>query len=163
VSLPRDLAVRAVSEEDGPTVVALIATCEATFADWLPAGWAPPMVAPDWPDRFLEADRWSRAAFDPAGAAIAFVSFDPAERAGFAHVGAVFVHPSRWRQGIAAELLESAEAEMHARDFTAAQLWTPDGAPAERFYRAQGWLRTERRLWHEWLGLTVVGYEKTLA
>ena len=59
-----------------------------------------------------------------------------------AHVGLVFVHPSRWREGIAGTMLERAEADMVVRGYVREQLWTPRGAPAERFYEERGGART---------------------
>jgi len=82
---------------------------------------------------------------------------------GVAHLSILFVHPSRWREGIAGAMLELAEAEMARRGFVREQLWTPEGAPAERFYAARGWARDGRRAWHTWVGLTVVGYGRELA
>ena len=79
-----------------------------------------------------------------------------------AHLGILFVHPSRWREGIAATLLASAEAAMVERGCVREQLWTPEGAPAERFYAARGWKRDGRRAWHPWVGLEVVGYARDL-
>jgi len=56
----------------------------------------------------------------------------------------------------------SAEAAMLERGCAREQLWTPEGAPAERFYAARGWERDGRRAWHPWVGLTVVGYARDL-
>jgi hypothetical protein len=42
------------------------------------------------------------------------------------------------------------------------QLWTPRGAPAERFYERHGWRRTGRILWWEWAGMHIVGFVKPL-
>jgi GNAT superfamily N-acetyltransferase len=72
------------------------------------------------------------------------------------------VHPSRRRQGLGAALLARAEGAMRSRGDRAARLWTPQGAPAERFYAAQGWRRDGRAGWHPWLGLQMVGYAKRL-
>ena len=57
---------------------------------------------------------------------------------GRAHVSAVFTHPDRWREGIAAGLLELAEDAMRAEGYPEVQLWTPREAPARRFYEADG-------------------------
>jgi hypothetical protein len=59
-------------------------------------------------------------------------------------------------------MLARAEAAMRARQYTAARLWTPAGAPAERFYAAQGWARDGRAAWDGWLGLAMVGYATRL-
>ena len=75
----------------------------------------------------------------------------------------VLVHPSRWRRGIAGSMMDRAEAEMLARGYEREQLWTPEGAPAEAFYRSRGWTLDGRREWHPWAGLQMVGYARALA
>jgi GNAT superfamily N-acetyltransferase len=80
-----------------------------------------------------------------------------------AHLSALLVHPSRWREGIGAALLARAETAMAGSGYRDARLWTPDGAPAERFYRARGWSSDGRRGFNDWLGMAMVGYAKTLA
>ena len=174
MTLPADVVARPLTAGDGPGLAALVQACDRTYEDWAPAGWTAPEVGPDFAIRFTEPERWSCCVCDADGVVVGFASFRPARRgeapgrpsgeplAGVAHVGAVFVHPDRWREGIAGSLLQAAEREMRARGYTAAQLWTPDGAPAERFYAAQGWRRDGRVAWHEWVGLTVVGYAKPL-
>ena len=87
---------------------------------------------------------------------------EPERLDGVAHVGAVFVSPAYWRQGIARRMLGLAEDAMRARKFGSARLWTPEGAPAERLYSALGWERDGRRMWHDWVGVWVVGYSKAL-
>jgi hypothetical protein len=57
---------------------------------------------------------------------------------GLAHVSAVFVHPDRWRRGIAALMLDAAVAAMREQGYDRAQLWTLAGSPAERLYAAAG-------------------------
>jgi GNAT superfamily N-acetyltransferase len=175
VSLPADLSVRPLVPSDDAALVALARACDETYVDWAPAGWSVPEVPAGWAERLIGPDRWARAAFDGGGRLVATVAFRPA-RAGeeapgphegpllpdVAHVGIVFVHPSRWREGIAGAMLGLAEVEMVARGFVREQLWTPEGAPAEHFYRARGWKRDGRRAWHPWVGLAVVGYAREL-
>ena len=140
----------------------MIADCDATYPDWLP-GWTPPEVQNEWPSDLLDADHWTRGMFDD-GVLAGFIALCASSEArGLAHVRIVVVHPSRWRQGIARRMLDAADAVMRERGFPAAQLWTPEGAPAEQLYRSLGWTQDGRRRWHDWLGLTVVGYEKRLA
>jgi GNAT superfamily N-acetyltransferase len=158
---------------DAEAIADLMRACDATYEQWLPRGWTPPEVGAELTTRFMDPDRWSLAV-EEDGELVGFASFrqahddsDPGVRsgpplAGVAHVGAVFVRPSHWRRGIAARMLSLAEDEMRARGFRRAVLWTPDGAPAERFYLAQGWERDGRRAWHRWMGLGVVGYAKRL-
>jgi GNAT superfamily N-acetyltransferase len=74
----------------------------------------------------------------------------------------MFVDPSWWRRGVGGVILARAEAAIAAAGFPLACLWTPEGAPAERFYERAGWAPDGRRSWHPQLDLTVVGYEKRL-
>ncbi len=163
---------RAFRPADADALAALVRACDATYRDWLPPGWAPPEIGADWTARFGEPGRWSLLIEDD-GAVVGFASFRQAYEGvppaasgpaidGVAHVGAVFVAPSHWRRGMARRMLELAEDEMRSRGFSRAMLWTPDGAPAERLYTALGWARDGRRMWHDWVGVWVVGYAKAL-
>src|SRR6266480_917732 len=121
------------------------------------------MLFRSWEVSWRPADRWSKGAFDSAGRLVAMVSWRPErderDRAvpGVAHVSALFVDPRRWRQGIARELLETAEVAMDEHGFRFARLGTPENAPARGFYEATGWRADGRSSWHEPLGLAVVG------
>jgi GNAT superfamily N-acetyltransferase len=79
-----------------------------------------------------------------------------------AHVSAVFTHPDRWREGIAAGLLALAEDAMRAEGYREVQLWTPRDAPARRFYEASGWRHDGREQWLAELALPIVAYVKPL-
>jgi GNAT superfamily N-acetyltransferase len=72
------------------------------------------------------------------------------------------VHPRAWRRGIAERLLNAAMVAMRQAGYARARLNTPEGAPAERFYVAQGWRRDGRERWHETVGLPSVGYAREL-
>jgi GNAT superfamily N-acetyltransferase len=141
---------------DRDALAALVVACERTYLEWAPAGWTVPEVAPAWLRRVPEPGVWLLCAPDGAGAIAGFVCFRPA------HIVALYVHPSAWRQGIATGLLARAEDALRAQGYRAASLWTPDGAPAERFYVARGWRRDGRSRWDGWLGLQMVGYAKRL-
>lgn len=153
--------LRPVSVADGPAVLALIADCDATYSDWLP-GWRPPEVPNAWPSDLLDDDHWTRGVWIEDALAGFIALHSSWEKPRYAHVRIVMVHPSFWRRGIARGMLAAADDIMRARGFAAAHLWTPEGAPAERLYTALGWTRDGRRRWHDWLGLTVVGYEKPI-
>jgi GNAT superfamily N-acetyltransferase len=165
VSLPADLHKRPLVSGDMRALTELARVCDETYLEWTPPGWMVPVSPPGWADRYLASpDAWARVAVDGSGQFVATVAFrraDVQDRA--AHVGLVFVHPSRWREGIAGTILGLAEAEMVEHGYVREQLWTPDGAPAETFYRARGWARDGRREWHPWVGLEMVGYAKDLA
>jgi GNAT superfamily N-acetyltransferase len=179
MSLPGDLAVRPAAPGDEPALAALIAACDETYRDWAPAGWEPPPPGRElerWRGRITDGSWWTRVAVERAGErVVGLVCFTQAvaERAGGtrtmdpipgrAHVSAVFCHPDRWREGIAAGLLALAEDAMRAADYAEAQLWTPEQAPAGRFYEAEGWRRDGRRQWLAELALPIVAYVKPLA
>jgi GNAT superfamily N-acetyltransferase len=78
------------------------------------------------------------------------------------HLGALFVHPDRWRHGIATFLLERAELAMVERGLPTGRLWTAERAPARHFYQRHGWVATGESRFREDFGMTVVGYEKRL-
>jgi GNAT superfamily N-acetyltransferase len=164
--------VRPLEVGDAEGLVALVRACDETHREWAPSGWEPPAVSVGWAESFLAPDRWARVVDN--GSIIGAVAFrqahvqpapGPAEGPpldGVAHLSILFVHPSHWRQGLAGRMLDTAEAEMAARGFVREMLWTPEGAPAERFYAARGWERDGRRAWHQWVGLMVVGYARDL-
>ena len=164
---------RPMQPGDAPGLAALVRACDETYREWAPAGWEPPQIMPGWAESFLAPDRWTQVRVD-GDALVGVVSFRQAHEQsapgpghgppldGVAHLSILFVHPSRWRQGIASSMLDDAEAALDARGYRRAVLWTPEGAPAERLYAARGWERDGRRAWHPWVGLTVVGYTRDL-
>ena len=168
--LPPGLEARPPVPADADALRGLVAACDRSYLDWAPAGWTPPA---DWSARLGEPGRWSLGVF--AGEdLVAYASFRPARHEpapgaatgpplpGLAHVAALYVHPAQWRQGIGTAMLARAEAEMRTRGYDSARLWTPEGAPAERFYAAHGWRRDGQSGWDGWLGLQMVGYAKRL-
>ena len=152
--------LRPLKAGDMDALTALAHACDETYLDWAPPGWIVPTMPPRWADRYLEDDAFVQLGWeeDQLVASAAFRS----HTAAVAHVGLVFVHPSRWRRGIARRMMALVEDEMRARGYVREQLWTPLGAPAEHFYRAQGWRLDGRREWHPWVGLEMVGYAKDL-
>jgi GNAT superfamily N-acetyltransferase len=175
VTLPGDLRVRPPRAADGPAIGALMRACDETYVSWAPNGWEPPPAVDARTMRVQSRAQWARLALDGEGRAVGLVTFRPARNGdepggpagqlvpGVAHLGALYVHPARWRQGIARALLACAEAAMAAEGYLLALLWTPVGAPAERFYRACGWAPDGRGGVNPWLGLEVVGYAKSLS
>ena len=152
-------------------MAALINRCYATYGEWAPAGWEPPDGEPEreLEGRLRDPECWSGGAFDAEDRLVATVisqQFKDPEGGeatpGVAHVSAVFVDPARWRQGIATVLLSQAEEAMRERGYHLARLWTPERAPAGRFYETLGWRHDGRRTWHDGLQLHHVGYEKQL-
>jgi len=170
--LPGDLTLCELGLGDLGTILELVGRCDRTYVDWAPPGWEPPDLELDrarWANDWDLPDRWARGVTEPAGRLVGMAGWR-AERddngrtvRGVAHVSALFIHPDRWREGIAQALLVVAEAAMREQGCRLARLWTPEGAPAQGFYEATGWSEDGRSGWHEGLRLPIVGYEKRLA
>lgn len=172
-SVPVDVGVRRAQPRDVDGVVALIAACDESYRDWARPGWEPPGVTGErarWTERLVDDDFHSEVAVEDDERVVGLVSWTqalelpplPMPVEGLAHISAVFVHPSRWRQGVAACLLGRAEAGMLAAGFDRAELWTPTEAPARRFYESRGWRPDGRTHYYVELELPLVGYEKHL-
>ncbi len=153
--------VRRLVADDVPALTELSRICDETYLEWTPPGWSPPTHPRGWADRYLQDDAYGLVMYEDE-ALVATAAFRE-EAPRVAHIGMVLVHPSRWRRGIAGSMMDLAEAEMLAREYVREQLWTPEGAPAEAFYRSRGWSRDGRREWHPWAGLQMVGYARDLA
>jgi GNAT superfamily N-acetyltransferase len=131
-----------IAVERGGRVVGLVCFTQAVVQRTLPA---PPGKLPVRPMRPPHQD---------------VIGLEPIpERA---HVSAMFTHPDRWREGIAAALLGLAEEAMRAQGYREVQLWTPREAPARRFYEASGWRHDGREQWLAELSLPIVAYVKPL-
>lgn len=155
--------VRALTSADMDALTELARVCDESYLEWTPKGWMVPIAPPGWANDYLRPHAFIEGAFEPGGRLVATVGFRPSDLGpSIAHVGLVFVHPARWREGLAGMMLSRAEAEMVARGYTSEVLWTPDGAPAEHFYRARGWKRNGRADWHPWVALDMVGYVRDL-
>lgn len=166
------MTLRDATTPDIDALVDLVLRCDLTYRDWAGADLRLPARDEEvahWRRRF--ADPLQRIRVAEVGDAIAGTCAWTQARsghgvgpplAGRAHVSAMFVDPGHWRQGIAAALLGEALAAMTEAGFTSAQLWTPEGAPARRFYEAGGWTVTGATLHMPELNLPLVMYETTL-
>jgi GNAT superfamily N-acetyltransferase len=173
VTLPADLALRPAALADVPAIAALIRACDESYLEWAPAGWEPPPPGREldrWHGRLTDGSWWTRVAAEPDGRLVGLVGFRqavtdtdlPEPIPGRAHVAAVFTHPDRWREGIASGLLALAERAMQEQGYREVQLWTPEPAPARRFYEATGWAHDGSTRWVEDLRLPLVAYVKPL-
>jgi GNAT superfamily N-acetyltransferase len=167
------VTLRDAGRDDRDALVDLVLRCDETYRDW---------AGPDlrMPARDEELAHWHRRFADPLqrirvveadGAIVGTCAWTQARHGhgigpaipGRAHVSAMFVDPGHWRQGIAAALMRDALAAMIEAGFESAQLWTPEGAPARRFYEAGGWTVVERAALHmPELNLPLVMYERGL-
>ena len=188
MSLPADLASRPAALGDEPALAALIAACDETYREFAPPGWEPPPPGRElerWRGRITDGSWWTRVAEEPGGRIVGLVCFTqavvqrtlpaPAGRRaipegvltvepipGRAHVSAVFTHPDRWREGVAAAMVAEAEDAMRSTGYAEVQLWTPEQAPARRFYEATGWRHDGRRQWLAEMAMPIVAYVKAL-
>ena len=163
------MSLRNATTGDRDALVDLVLRCDQTYREW-----AGPQLR--IPARDEELAHWHRRFADPVqrirvaevdGAIAGTCAWTQARTghglgrpiAGRAHVSAMFVDPAHWRQGIAARLMSDAVAAMADAGFASAQLWTPEGAPARRFYEASGWTATGGTLHMPELNLPLVMYE----
>jgi GNAT superfamily N-acetyltransferase len=177
VTLPVDLELRAPVRGEEHEIAALVGACDETYRAWAPPGWQPPPHSREldrWRGRITDGSWWTRIAIEPSGRVVGLVCFtqalawaqdgllpgEPIPRR--AHISAVFTHPDRWREGIAAGMLAAAEHAMREQGYRKAQLWTPRDAPARLFYVACGWRQDGRQQWLDELSLPIVAYVKEL-
>ena len=162
-------ALRALRPGDADGMLGVLQACERSWAEFAPSGWRPPPAgAAHWVGELEHAADWTRVA-DAEGTIVAFASWGEARDAalgpaiqGVANLNAMFVDPAWWRHGIGARLLAAAEAAMREAGYAWGRLFTPQGAPAERFYAERGWIADGRLAWHQILGFAVVGYAREL-
>jgi GNAT superfamily N-acetyltransferase len=177
MTLPADVVLRAPTAGDERRIAELVGACDESYRSWAPPGWEPPPVGREldrWRGRITDGSWWTRIAVEPGGRVVGLICFtqavtwvledspvgDPIPQR--AHISAVFTHPDRWREGIAAAMLAEAEDAMRADGYREVQLWTPRDAPARRFYEATGWRHDGREQWLAELALPIVAYVKAL-
>ena len=75
----------------------------------------------------------------------------------------LFVRPPWQGRGLAARLLDAAEAEARRRGYLRLRLWTArDAGRARRFYEREGWTATGSARADSPLALPIVEYERRL-
>jgi GNAT superfamily N-acetyltransferase len=179
------IATRRATPGDLDAVIAAVQAGFDSYVAFAPRGWRPPAVA-DERDRTAEllsaTDTWGLLALvdqRPVGH-VAFMparehaageprAGEPRERwrsrspiPGVAHLWQLFVLPQWWGSGVAALLHDRALAEMRARGYEGARLFTPSlHARARRFYERRRWHALDEQ-WFAELGLTCVEYRLNL-
>jgi GNAT superfamily N-acetyltransferase len=170
--LPSDLELRPLVPKHATAIVVLIAACDRTYLEWAPSGWSPPPEEAGiakWEARLAEADRWARGAFESSGRLAAMAAARPAKTQdgvpieARGRLGALFVDPTRWQEGIGVALLRRAEHAMRDLGCESATLETPESAPARAFYERHGWNPKGGREFKDDLGMWMVEYETSLA
>ena len=166
--------LRPATREDIPALSELLRDCDLTHRDWVGHEVPIPTLEEDaleWEMRFVRTGSWIQVLEEDDGRIVAAVAYaqatvdrdrDRTPVTGLAHVSAVFVHPDRWRRGVARRLLDAAEDAMRADGYDRVQLWTLEGSPAEQLYRSLGWTRDGRREEYPPMRLHTVAYVKSL-
>ena len=149
-----------------------------SYREFAPREWRPPDVAASREQRaevFADPATWVLIALSQ-GVPVGHVAFMPARapadpgsawaaRAaipGTAHLWQLFVLPSWWGHGVAAQLHDAAIAQMRAERYDEARLFTPSlQARARRFYERRGWLAREET-WSAEFALAMTEYRLTL-
>jgi RimJ/RimL family protein N-acetyltransferase len=153
--------LRAAEPADAQAIAELIARCDATYAEWAPAGWSPPPPPERQVRRRLD-DRsaWTRVA-DRDDRLVGVVSW---RRDGDAALLSwLFVEPDEWGSGFADSLLDAALEAMRSAGYAEAELRVHEGNDrARHFYERTGWTLAGERRTHERLGLKLVRYRRVL-
>ncbi len=174
------ITTRRATLDDLDIIVADVQAGFDSYVAFAPEGWEPPDM---WRDSQLTAElladpaTWALIA-DVCGEAAGHASFFPARERGpsqpagrVAHPPAdrrtrapleLFIQPEWWGRGVAPTLHDAATAEMHARGFDRARLYTPSlHARAKRFYERRGWTAGAEE-WNDYLALSLTEYWLTL-
>ena len=175
------IVTRPAGPDDLDDVLANVAAGFASYRAFAPTGWEPPAALAGrdlTADVLADPDTWALLALVDAAPA-GHVAFMPARErsaadssgswrsrpiiAGLAHLWQLFVLPEWWGLGVAPSLHESAIAEMRARGYLNARLFTPSAhARARRFYERRGWVAGPEE-WNDHLGLALVEYRLDLS
>ena len=166
---------RTASLADLPALIAHVQAGFDSYPEFAPSGWQPRAAEQDrdWMAGLLaDPATWALLALAEGGS-IGHVAFFPArerqpddtrhwserpEIPGLAHFWQLFVLPDWWGRGVAPILHDAAVAEVTARGFAKARLYTPSlHARARRFYERRGWLAQDEH-YNEELQLMLTEY-----
>jgi GNAT superfamily N-acetyltransferase len=171
------ISTRRATLADLDVLVADVQAGFDSYLDFAPLGWVPPELDADggrMAEILADRDTWALLALggsDPVG----HIAFTPARERepgqpwasspsipGLAHLWQLFVLPAWWGRGVAPLLHEAAIAEIRARGYEAARLYTPAlHARARRFYERRGW-RAAGEDWNDLLTLMLTEYRLAL-
>ncbi len=127
-----------------------ITSWQAAYADLLPAEFLDGMSA----ERERRTEQWQGWLSTDSSQRSILVAVDGEEVVGFAHTGpsgdkdlnevgelyAMYLDPSRYRQGWGSQLLEAVSEDLRRSGFTTASLWVmTDNTNARAFYEQAGW------------------------
>lgn len=173
------LETRATLLADLDAVLAIVQAGFDSYAEFAPGGWQPRSVEQDreYTAGLLGAEETWALLGTVQGRPIGHVAFFPARERqpddhrhwserpktpGLAHLWQLFVLPDWWGRGVAPVLHDAAVAEMRARGFAQARLYTPSAhGRARRFYERRGW-SADDEVWNPELQLVLTEYRLML-
>jgi GNAT superfamily N-acetyltransferase len=174
------ITTRRATQDDLDIIVADVQAGFDSYAAFAPEGWEPPDMRRDsqlTAELLAEPATWALIA-DAGGEPAGHVSFFPARERGpsqphgawrtrpliegLVHLWQLFIQPEWWGRGVAPTLHDAATAEMRARGFDRARLYTLSlHARAKRFYERRGWTAGAEE-WNDYLSLSLTEYWLTL-
>jgi GNAT superfamily N-acetyltransferase len=152
------ISTRRATIEDVDAMLRTVEAGFASYAEFAPPGWRPPPIQGDrerMTGLLADPDTWGLLAID-GDEVVGHFAFTPARERGageapgdwrsrppipgLAHLWQLFVLPPWWGRGVAPMLYDAGIAEMRARGYERARLYTPSGqARARAFYERRGW------------------------
>jgi GNAT superfamily N-acetyltransferase len=174
------IETRRAGLEDLDAILTDVTAGFASYVSFARAGWRVPDIAGHpavTADLLGDPETWALLALVD-GAPVGHVAFFPGRRRGagapggdwrerevvpgLAHLWQLFVLPDWWGRGVAPLLHDEAVAEMRARGYDSARLFTPSlHARARRFYERREWQLVEEE-WNDWLELQMAEYRLAL-
>jgi GNAT superfamily N-acetyltransferase len=172
------ISTRPATIADLDVLVADVQAGFDSYVDFAPLGWVAPELdggGGNMAEILADGETWALIALADAGP-VGHIAITPDRNRepgqpwasspatlGQGYLWQIFVLPEWWGRGVAPLLHDAAIAEMRARGYERARLYTPAlHARARRFYERRGW-RTSDEEWSEQLGLMLTEYRLELA
>lgn len=112
-------------------------TIDAAMAEW---------YDPDVIQERIDSDTVGYFVADDGRAVLGFVNGGPADEDGVAFLGAIYVDPDHWREGVGSALLGTFEAFCREHDYNSMQFGVlSDNDVGRSFYQQYGYERVDER------------------
>jgi GNAT superfamily N-acetyltransferase len=156
--------LRPATPADVPELVETVRQGFETYREWAPRGWDPPeteLHVAGVRARMAEPGCWCEVA-EVGGQLVGQAGTVPARGAPHAaHIWMLFVRERWWGSGLAARLLERADAAARAAGRSELRLQTPsEHLRARAFYEREGFERRGDPLYEPMLGLVLISYRR---
>jgi GNAT superfamily N-acetyltransferase len=156
--------LRPATLADVPELVETVRQGFETYREWAPRGWSPPELelhVAGVRGRLAERGCWCEVA-EAGSDLVGQAGTVPARGAPHAaHIWMLFVREPWWGSGLAARLLERADAAAAGAGRTELRLQTPsEHARARAFYEREGFERRGEALYEPMLGLVLISYRR---